>query len=44
MFYLKPKQKGEGRELVGFRDELDSLFSRSIELPAEVESKDVAAT
>ena len=44
MFYLKPKQKGEGRELVRFRDELDSLFSRSVELPAEVESKDVAAT
>ena len=44
MFYLNPEQKGEGRELVWFRDELDSLFSRSTELPAEMESTDVAAT
>ena len=32
MFYLKPKPKGEGRELVRFRDELDSLFNRFFDL------------
>ena len=32
MFYLKPRQKGEGRELVRFRDELDNLFNRFFDL------------
>ena len=32
MFYMKPKPKGEGRELVRFRDELDNLFNRFFEL------------
>ena len=32
MFYMKPKQKGEGREMVRFRDELDNLFNRFFEL------------
>jgi HSP20 family protein len=32
MFDLKSKHKGEGRELVKFRDELDNLFNRFFEL------------
>ena len=32
MFDLKSKPKGEGRELVRFRDELDSLFNRFFDL------------
>lgn len=32
MFYLKPKPKGEGREMARFRDELDSLFNRFFDL------------
>ena len=32
MFDLKPKRKGEGRELVKFRDELDNLFNRFFDL------------
>jgi HSP20 family protein len=32
MFYMKPKQKGEGRELASFRDELDHLFNRFFDL------------
>ena len=32
MFDLKSKRKGEGREMVKFRDELDNLFNRFFDL------------
>ena len=32
MFDLKPRRKGEGRELVRFRDELDNLFNRFFDM------------
>jgi len=32
MFDLKTKRKGEGRELVRFRDELDNLFNRFFDM------------
>lgn len=32
MFDLKPRRKGEGRELVRFRDELDNLLNRFFDM------------